>query len=359
GYGLTDWDYWPPYLESQSVHPGFSDADIKLAKKLGIKYLRFSIEWARVNRFPEKELNRIYHRAATMKKYGIEPIPCFFHTTLPYEYDSLGGWRNDTLVELFAENAKRIALKLKPLKIKFWMTFNEPSVIISRGYIDGHYPPGEKLSFIEGQKVLDNILKAHKLAYYALHDILDEKDFKIMVGISHYVTRYAPYLFWMSTFNSIDLNRIKDELDYVGLNYYGLTGIKLFSQGSALHFQNEIYPPGIYDLVKDFRKYGKPIIITENGVNDEKDSIRVPFIVDHLIWLHKAIKDPENAKAPVIGYFYWTLFDNYEWDYLKMSHYGLIEVDSITKERKPRPSAYFYKRIIEANGIANEMIDKN
>ena len=72
----------------------------------------------------------------------------------------------------------------------------------------------------------------------------------------------------------------------------------------------EIYPEGIYYVLKNLEKYQKPIYITENGLADDKDSLRKDFIKNHLYWIHKAIQE----KIDVKGYFHWSFMDNFEWD---------------------------------------------
>src|SRR3989344_2789310 len=53
----------------------------------------------------------------------------------------------------------------------------------------------------------------------------------------------------------------------------------------------------------------------------------------------------------VIGYFYWSLLDNYEWAHGFTQRFGLIEVNYETMERTVRPSASVYKQIVEANAL--------
>ncbi|MEK9194764.1 MAG: family 1 glycosylhydrolase, partial [Patescibacteria group bacterium] len=94
------------------------------------------------------------------------------------------------------------------------------------------------------------------------------------------------------------------------------------------------------------RRFGKPIFVTENGIADAKDEKRAAFIHDHIMWMQKAI----DERADVRGYFYWSLLDNFEWDSGFGPRFGLVEVDYKTLERKIRPSAWEYKKIIE-NGL--------
>lgn len=76
---------------------------------------------------------------------------------------------------------------------------------------------------------------------------------------------------------------------------------------------------------------------------DAKDEKREWFIAEHLTWVRKAI----DAGADVRGYFHWSLLDNFEWDKGFWPRFGLVEIDYHTFERKIRPSALAYKKIIE------------
>ena len=98
----------------------------------------------------------------------------------------------------------------------------------------------------------------------------------------------------------------------------------------------EIYPEGIYHLLKRLGKLKKPIYVTENGVADAKDIHRERFIKEHLEWVSKAIDEGVDVR----GYFYWSLLDNFEWDKGFWPRFGLVEIDYKTMERKIRKSAW-------------------
>jgi beta-glucosidase/6-phospho-beta-glucosidase/beta-galactosidase len=109
----------------------------------------------------------------------------------------------------------------------------------------------------------------------------------------------------------------------------------------------ELYPEAIYHVLMDLRKYDVPVYVTENGLADAKDAQREWFIKETLCFVHRAIK----KGADIRGYLHWSLMDNFEWADGFWPRFGLIEIDYATKERKPRPSAYAYKKICEDNGI--------
>jgi len=112
----------------------------------------------------------------------------------------------------------------------------------------------------------------------------------------------------------------------------------------------EIYPKGLHTFLKDFSRYRLPLLVSENGLATDDDAERVSFIVEHL----KAVAQGMEEGAPVIGYLYWSLLDNYEWAEGFVPRFGLIEVDHTTQERKIRESAKMYKDIIVSGKLRFE-----
>jgi beta-glucosidase len=58
-----------------------------------------------------------------------------------------------------------------------------------------------------------------------------------------------------------------------------------------------------------------------------------------------------------MGYYHWTLVDNFEWSEGWTLRFGLIELDPQTQERTPRRSVELYGNLIRANAIAPRLID--
>ncbi len=63
--------------------------------------------------------------------------------------------------------------------------------------------------------------------------------------------------------------------------------------------------------------------------------------------LDKAIEDGIDVR----GHMYWSLMDNYEWALGIEKCFGLVAIDYKTLKRTIRPSAHYYKKIIEKNAI--------
>jgi beta-glucosidase len=58
-----------------------------------------------------------------------------------------------------------------------------------------------------------------------------------------------------------------------------------------------------------------------------------------------------------MGYYHWTLVDNFEWAEGWTLRFGLIALDPQTQIRTPRPSAELYANLVRANAIAPRLID--
>jgi len=94
-------------------------------------------------------------------------------------------------------------------------------------------------------------------------------------------------------------------------------------------------------------------VVTENGVADVNDVMRGRFIAEHLLELGAANLRGDN----VLGYFHWSLLDNFEWANGYCPHFGLHSVDPTTAVRTKRASADVYSSIIRAGKVTQSQID--
>ena len=88
-----------------------------------------------------------------------------------------------------------------------------------------------------------------------------------------------------------------------------------------------------------------PLIVTENGVacaDELEDDERIAFLKAHLERVFRASGD----GVPVLGYFVWSLLDNFEWTEGYAKRFGLVRVDYETLERTPRRSFEWYRDLI-------------
>ena len=69
------------------------------------------------------------------------------------------------------------------------------------------------------------------------------------------------------------------------------------------------------------------------------DTLRIRYYRDYITELKKAIDD----GARVIGYFAWSLLDNFEWRLGYTARFGIVNVDFNTLKRYPKDSALWFK----------------
>lgn len=133
--------------------------DIKLMKEIGLNSFRTSIQWTRlVKDFETGEIDedgaRFYNDVIDeCIKNDIVPFMTLHHFDLPIElYKKYGGWESKHVVDLFVKFAKK-AFELYSDRVKYWVTFNEPIVIVEGQYLYGfHYP-----KVVDGKKAVQVI----------------------------------------------------------------------------------------------------------------------------------------------------------------------------------------------------------
>ena len=358
------------------------ESDLDLAKALGHNAYRFSLEWSRIEPTPgEYSKEALDHYAKVIqacRQRNLEPVVTLHHFTLPQWLADKGGWVLSNSVKAFARYVEVVAQRLSQ-DIRWWVTLNEPTVLIYQGYLIGLWPPGRKGDFIRANLAMRNLAKAHRLAYGIIHRVVARLKGPLpKVGFSHHMICYAPcdpssrQDRWATRVrdhlaNERFLQSCRGAIDFVGLNYYTrdfvhgagwglpprfypemsrrLAGLPLMGRICSLeHHQDvgprnplgwEIYPEGLRRTLLKLKELGLPILITENGVCTDDDRVRGRFIEEHL----KETALAMDQGAQVIGYLYWALIDNFEWAHGFGPRFGLVEVDYTTLERRVRPSA--------------------
>ena len=332
------------------------EEDFDIAKTGGHNAHRFSIEWSRIEpeegKFNEKEIEHYRKVIKVLKEKGLEPFVTLWHWTIPLWVKEKGGIAGKFFPYYFSRYTEKIVSAFGN-EVKFWITLNEPTSVIVAGYHQGTWPPGKKNPLL-ANFVYKNLARAHKEAYKAIHKLYPNSQ----VGFANILQSFEP----RKKKNILDnltikagkffsnekmLNLTANFNDYLAVQYYFRIRLtfpqKVHLGDKPLSDLNwGIYPQGIYNILKDLKKYNKPIYITENGLADADDSKRIKFIKDHLSWINKAMDEGVDVR----GYFYWSLMDNFEWDKGFWPRFGLVEIDYKTFERKPRPSYYWYRDFI-------------
>lgn len=176
----------------------------------------------------------------------------------------------------------------------------------------------------------------------------------------------------------------QNTVDFVGLNYYVPRRVKACekeynkaapwtykryfddyqmpgSRNNPHRDNNEIYPRALYDIAKNVQKnYGnikwyvaelgisltnEEMLIDENKMVD--DSFRTELFKEHLVELHRAIKEGSNC----FGLHQWTFIDNWSWLNSHKRRYGFYYLDLETRDRHVKKHALWFRDMIKNNGF--------
>ena len=144
----------------------------------------------------------------------------------------------------------------------------------------------------------------------------------------------------------------------MGINYYTRAHLRFIPKPPFLQFQyRDIHNRGLTDigwedysegfshlLVELHHKYGKPIWVTENGIDDRKGDRRPQYLYNHWSQMLSAVRQ----GADVRGYLYWSLMDNFEWLEGWGPRFGLYSVDFETLERRATPACHYFRRVAQS-----------
>lgn len=389
--------------------------DVALMKELGVKSYRFSISWTRIlpngiGEVNQKGIDFYNNLINCLLENGITPCITLFHWDYPLALQRLGAWSNPESSEWFRNYADIVSRAFGD-RVKLFVPFNEPQCFLGMGYYEGYNAPGMKSTKREFMHMLHNTLIAHGKAvmairanvpdaiigyaptcgvnipvsdseadveaaraeYFSVHEdnpVWNVALWSDPIMLGHYpedeegfkaLRKYLPEGY------EKDFETIHQPLDFYGQNIYNGSLWKADENGKAQWVPNPVghgetavgwpvTPDALYWGPKFlYERYGKPIIITENGMAchdiislDGKvhDPNRIDFTHRYLLALKRAAED----GVDVMGYYYWSIMDNFEWGSGYSKRFGLVYIDYPTQERHKKDSFYWYKDVIAENG---------
>ena len=355
------------------------EEDISLLRSTGMDSYRFSVEWARIEPvrgfYSIAELDYYKRVIEACRKLNVRPTVTFHHNVSPRWFAAMGGWANSEAPKLFADYCDHVARAIAA-DIDYAFTINEPDVNEVIEWMpggDAMAQMGRKafaamnaaaakatgsdqfcpLLFSPSETTTPNLIEAHHQAFAAIKAVRGNLPVGVPLSVFDYqpvgpdskaeAARKAVLGAWIEA--------SKKSGDFVGVQNYGR--IMVDAQGPVKPTQAGPYPfeqyaPSLGNTVRYMHEAtGKPIIVTENGIDAVDDLKRIQFIDSALSGLHDAI----GAGIPVLGYFHWSLIDNFEWLQGFTPKFGLASVDRTTFKRTPKPSAFHLGAIAKNNSL--------
>jgi beta-glucosidase len=278
------------------------------------------------------------------------------------------GHYNEAAIARYVEMARKLkAAGIEPVVTLWHFTF--PDWMVTKGdprHISATWPPGILANFgMHAAAMREAVWGFREAAKIVKENRKDALIMSVEAMPYWYWTFWDPtraYFNFMQRINYTHLDRTYDVCDLIGFNYY-YTEYADFTAIIALKARRGrnysllgwvIQPRNLYHQIQNIsHRYGKPIVITENGIATSKDIKRVRYLFNHMLEVKEALQDGYDVR----GYFVWTLVDNYEWHHGYKAPFGLSRMDPVTKRRLLRPSALFYKGII-GTSEASSMLDE-
>ncbi|MCB8945429.1 MAG: glycoside hydrolase family 1 protein [Ardenticatenaceae bacterium] len=369
-----------------------AEKDLDAAAAMGTNAHRLSLEWSRIEPepsvFDEAALGRYRQILQAMWDRGIEPMVTLHHFSNPLWLVEKGDFNRSIVVDYFQRYTAKVVAGLGDLVPK-WVTINEPMVYVFMRYLDGKFPAPSRRGWPGAREAAGNLLRCHAAAYHTIKDLLPAAEVGVAKHtavfqpqtdnkLAHWWTRRVDWLFnemWLASMVNGRLHwplgrgKIKNlagSFDFVGVNYYTRHYVKFPPLGGLLANEwgaqatvsdgnyGEVYPEGLYQSIQRMLKYQKPIYITENGLPDVADRLRPSFLMTHLREIWRAI----SFCFPVMGYYHWSLVDNFEWDRGWTQRFGLIGLNPETQERQWRASGELYSEICHTRSLSSEMAER-
>jgi beta-glucosidase len=349
--------------------------DVDLIADLGHQAYRMSLEWSRIEpregHWDEAAIEFYVALLERLNERGVQPFVTLCHITYPQWFAELGGFGKPENLRFFERYIERVVPRIAHL-VYGWNVLNEFNG--GRSADAGPYKFQLTRVHARGYHLIKQhsrapVSTAHAFIHWMprrYHDPLDRMmtelvDFCTNEFFFHAIrTGELVYPYTEAEYDP----EVKGAIDYWAVNSYTRHMVDARSasaEGSRFahkrlrlipvngFYLEEFYPEGLIANLE--RLKDRPVYITENGCAATDDRWRITYIALHLAALTEAIERGVDLR----GYFYWSTMDNYEW-YSFAPRFGLVHVDFATFVRTPKPSAHFFRSIIERNGFDQDLI---
>lgn len=360
GDACDSWQRWPQ--------------DLALVSDLGLDAYRFSIEWARVEpeegRFSAAVLAHYRRQCMALREAGIAPVITLHHFTSPRWLAARGGWEWAGTPALFERYALVVLEALAGLPAAV-CTLNEPNAQVNSYVLRGMQPwDGEAAivaaackalgsqrfgSFFMGDslRVRDVCIEAHAAAVRALARAAPGLPCGMTLALQAWEAGegdagggFLRHLFDTARRPFYEAARGDGFLGVQPYNRFrtGAAGFVAARPGVPTDRWGHEAPPDVLEaaLREAHRETGVPLMVTEHGINTDDDAQRIAHLAASLPGLARCRAD----GIPVLGYFHWSLLDNFEWRSGYAQKFGLYAVDRRTFERTPKPSAAAFAALV-------------
>lgn len=415
--GVTDQEHYYPKRYGIDFYHTYEN-DIDLLSEMGFKTFRTSLDWSRI--FPngddeEPNVAALEHYSKMIDyllSKNIEPIITMNHYETPLNITfKYGGWPNKDVIPMFEKFGKTL-LDWFGDRVKYWIVVNQINMVQTEPWLSVGVAADQYDNLAEAlyQSTHNQMVAAAWIKSYAktlnypnlnIGTMVADgtvfpataKPADVVLALQHNRMQYmftdvqfrgAYPKFAQNYFADHDIKLAitdaemklikENSMDFLGISYYYSQMVDSTKNKYEVNDTTPnpylkaspwgwaIDPQGFYNTLSQYAdRYGKPIIIAENGIGmydelteDKKvhDDYRVDYLRQHIEQVGRAIHDGAN----VIAYCAWGPIDIVSCSSQQMSkRYGFIYVDlddegNGTGARYKKDSFTWYKKVIATNG---------
>lgn len=312
----------------------------RAAEIKGLTHLRYALPWHRLE--PQRgvfQWEMADERIAFCRELGLELYLDVMHFGVPRWLEQAVG--DPEFPEALEDFTETLVVRYRHA-VSNWCPCNEPRMLAFFSGDLGFWPPHARRQ--RGyMPVLSRVIQGVSRSIRAIRRAQPEATVMLCDHVEHYMTRDAdmqmeatirnhrrflgfdllmgrvdrqhPLHQWLFDYGLSDLDLAwfrshPQRPDILGLDYYRSSEWRLEKSPSGLRQRMVENPLGIYGIGSTYyQRYGLPMMVTETSTDGKP--------INREIWLEKTVGDCRRLRTegiPMLGYFWWPLFDQIDWD---------------------------------------------
>lgn len=297
-------------------HDELAEADYERLMRLGIRTARDGVRWHLIEVEPGRyDFASLEKQVTATKATGIQIIWDIFHYGFPEDVDVTGSEFVDRFARFAAATCEFLAAELGPRLMI--CPVNEISFFSWAAGTAGIFYPFKKK---KGRAIKTNLIDAACASLDRIRKIVPSVRWMFTEPAIHVVpsgtNKRAAEQYRLAQFEALDeLYARGDYIDMIGLNYYIHNQWRHPSR-RPLPLGHKAYRPPHEIFAEYYGRYGRPMLISETGIEDE----RRPE------WLRFALGEAQAARdngVPVNGLCLYPIVNHPGWEDNRHCHNGL------------------------------------
>ncbi|MGZ6040950.1 MAG: hypothetical protein ACXWKW_02060 [Asticcacaulis sp.] len=308
-------------------HDTHAEADYRQLSEHGIKTVRDGLRWHLIEQSPGRyDFSSFTPMLQAARRAGVQVIWDIFHYGWP---DGIDIWRPE-FIDRFARYARAVARHVRDHSdaAPLWCPVNEISYMSWAGGDEGYLNPFGR---DRGMELKTQLVRASIAAIHELRAVDHRARFvqcEPRIAVHHdpdgafprsYAEKYHDLQF--QAFDMLNghiwqqLGGDPSCLDIIGINYYMHN--QRFFEGEQIDVDHPRYQPLSDILFENYARYGRPIIISETGIEGERRAS----------WFAYVSAEVERARqrgVPVEGICLYPVANHPGWDDDRLCPNGML-----------------------------------